>query len=35
MDELLSKHNDYVRRYGRDIPEVRNWKWTPAKKKHK
>ena len=35
MEELLSKHNDYVRRYGRDIPEVRNWKWTPAKKKHK
>ncbi len=34
MDDLLSKHNQYVRKYGQDIPEVRNWKWTPAKKKH-
>ncbi|MBQ9793003.1 MAG: phosphoketolase family protein, partial [Clostridia bacterium] len=34
MDELLSKHNQYVRKYGQDIPEVRNWKWAPAKKKH-
>jgi xylulose-5-phosphate/fructose-6-phosphate phosphoketolase len=34
MDELLSKHNQYVRKFGQDIPEVRNWKWTPAKKKH-
>jgi xylulose-5-phosphate/fructose-6-phosphate phosphoketolase len=34
MEDLLSKHNEYVRRYGRDIPEVRNWKWAPAKKKH-
>lgn len=34
MNDLLSKHNEYVRRYGRDIPEVRNWQWTPAKKKH-
>ncbi len=33
MDEMLSKHNDYVRRHGQDIPEVRNWKWTPPKRK--
>lgn len=31
MDELLSKHNQYVRKYGQDIPEVRNWTWHPAK----
>ena len=35
MDELLSKHNQYVRKYGQDIPEVRNWKWRPAKNKNK
>ena len=34
MDELLSKHNEYVRKFGQDIPEVRNWKWNPAKKQH-
>lgn len=32
MDEMLSKHNEYVRKYGQDIPEVRNWTWHPAKK---
>ncbi len=32
MDELLSKHNEYVRRYGQDIPEVRDWKWHSPKK---
>ena len=31
MDEMLSKHNEYVRKYGQDIPEVRNWTWHPAK----
>ena len=34
MDDLLAKHNQYVRKNGQDIPEVRNWKWTPAKKRH-
>ena len=34
MDEMLDKHNQYVRKFGQDIPEVRNWKWTPAKKRH-
>lgn len=34
MDSLLAKHNEYVRKYGQDIPEVRNWKWhTPKKEK--
>lgn len=32
MDEMLSKHNEYVRKYGQDIPEVRNWTWHPQKK---
>lgn len=31
MDKLLSKHNEYVRKYGQDIPEVRNWKWKDNK----
>ncbi len=35
MDELLSKHNQYVRKHGQDIPEVRNWKWIAPKKKLK
>ena len=34
MDSLLAKHNEYVRKYGQDNPEVRNWKWhTPKKEK--
>lgn len=35
MDELLSKHNEYVRKFGQDIPEVRNWKWTAPKSSKK
>ena len=27
MDELLIKHKEYIREYGQDIPEVKNWKW--------
>ncbi|MBY3086031.1 phosphoketolase family protein [Rhizobium laguerreae] len=26
----LAKHHDYVREYGEDMPEVRNWKWPMA-----
>ena len=33
MDDLLSKHNEYVHKHGQDIPEVRNWKWHSPKKK--
>lgn len=27
MNEMLKKHNAYVREYGIDMPEVLNWKW--------
>ncbi|MBN9984912.1 phosphoketolase family protein [Rhizobium laguerreae] len=26
----LAEHHDYVREYGEDMPEVRNWKWQMA-----
>lgn len=26
---LLTKHQRYIRRYGKDIPEVENWAWKP------
>ncbi|CAK09392.1 phosphoketolase family protein [Rhizobium leguminosarum] len=26
----LAEHHDYVREYGEDMPEVRNWKWPTA-----
>ncbi|MBY3346397.1 phosphoketolase family protein [Rhizobium laguerreae] len=26
----LAEHHDYVREYGEDMPEVRNWKWPMA-----
>lgn len=28
MRDLLQKHHDYIREYGKDIPEVTNWKWS-------
>ncbi|WP_420835947.1 phosphoketolase family protein [Lacticaseibacillus pantheris] len=31
MDATLKYHNDYIRREGDDIPEVREWQWTPVK----
>jgi xylulose-5-phosphate/fructose-6-phosphate phosphoketolase len=34
MDEILSKHNEYVRKFGQDIPEVRNWQWHAPSKFH-
>ncbi len=26
-DEMLSRHRDYIRKYGKDMPEVANWTW--------
>lgn len=28
MDQLLAKHHSYIRDYGKDMPEVNEWKWT-------
>jgi xylulose-5-phosphate/fructose-6-phosphate phosphoketolase len=27
--ELMQRHKLYVSECGEDLPEVRNWKWTP------
>ena len=29
MKNLLVEHKEYIRRYGEDMPAVRNWKWEP------
>lgn len=28
MNEKLVEHNEYIRKYGVDMPEVANWKWN-------
>ncbi|MFD3447624.1 phosphoketolase [Microbacteriaceae bacterium 4G12] len=27
MDSMVTKHNEYIREEGSDLPEVENWKW--------
>ena len=27
MDYIITKHNQYIREEGSDLPEVENWKW--------
>jgi phosphoketolase len=27
MTELLTEHRMYIRRYGEDMPVIRNWRW--------
>ena len=31
MDDLLEKHHQYIRDYGKDMPEVTEWKWKGLK----
>ncbi len=28
MHDKLAAHNVYIRKYGKDMPEITNWKWT-------
>jgi xylulose-5-phosphate/fructose-6-phosphate phosphoketolase len=30
-DKLID-HKNYVRQHGEDMPEVREWRWSPAQK---
>jgi len=32
MRDKLIEHQQYVREYGEDMPEVKNWKWTVNRK---
>lgn len=31
MDEMLAKHNAYIRKHGIDLPEILNYRYTPKK----
>ncbi|WP_429971693.1 phosphoketolase family protein [Fructilactobacillus sp. Tb1] len=32
MNDMIDKHNHYIREEGTDLPEVTNWKWEPLTK---
>jgi xylulose-5-phosphate/fructose-6-phosphate phosphoketolase len=32
MDDMVAKHNQFIRDEGTDLPEVENWNWEPLKK---
>ena len=31
MKNKIIKHNNYIREYGEDMPEIKNWKWESSK----
>ncbi|MGX6428543.1 phosphoketolase family protein [Levilactobacillus yonginensis] len=31
MDDMVAKHNAYIREVGTDLPEVNDWQWKPLK----
>jgi xylulose-5-phosphate/fructose-6-phosphate phosphoketolase len=32
MADKLVEHREYTRKYGEDMPEVRDWRWQPGKR---
>jgi xylulose-5-phosphate/fructose-6-phosphate phosphoketolase len=28
MDDMVARHNQFIRDEGKDLPEVTNWKWS-------